>query len=402
MAYDLTSQKFLRDPRPTITAMQADAPVVQVKLPLIGKLWMTTTDAGARMVLKDTARFVRDSGPITGKSMKQRFWYLPRFLSPIFENLVNADGARHKRLRGLVDQAFARTSITDLRPEMAALADTLIDAMPHDRPVDIASSFARPLPTQAICSLLGVPASDRAHVNRITSSFSEVTGTFGMIKAVPGLWRTMRYFRSEFTRVRAAPGDGLITQLVQANDAGDSFNDDELLAMAVALFLAGSETTAHLITTCVHTALTMPEACRIITDQPEALPLLIEEVMRFYAPVFMTQPLFVAADTELDGVALRKGDQIAPLLIAANHDPIRFDDAGTLIPNRRPNAHLGFGTGPHVCLGMQLARAEVEVALTQLFARYPDMKQASPDVKPVYARRIGVHGLARLDVVLAP
>lgn len=402
MSYDLTSADFLRDPRPTIAAMQAQAAVVEVRLPLVGRVWMTTTDSGARTVLKDNTRFVRDSAPITGKTMHQRFWYMPRFMSPLFENLVNADGDRHKRLRGLVDQAFARTSIADLRPDMAGIADALIAPLSPDRPVDIAELYARPLPNQAICSLLGVPIADRARVVRMTSTLSNITGAWGLFRSIPGLWQAMRYFRGEFARVRKTPGTGLITDMVQAKDAGDALSEDELLAMAIALFLAGTETTAHLITLCVYVIATMPEARAVVLNTPDRMALLIEEVMRFYAPVFMTQPLFVAEDTVLEGVALKRGVQIAPLLIAANHDPLRFDDAGTIIPSRRPNAHLGFGSGPHVCLGMQLARAEVEVALSQLFARFPDLILANPDAPLRYAKRIGVHGLSRLHVRLQP
>ena len=97
---------------------------------------------------------------------------------------------------------------------------------------------------------------------------------------------------------------------------------------------------------------------------------------------------------------LKKGDQVAALLIAANHDTARFETPEKLIPNRRPNAHLGFGHGPHVCLGMQLARAEAQVAIARLFSRFPNIALANPDAPPDYARRIGIHGLKRLELKL--
>jgi cytochrome P450 len=103
----------------------------------------------------------------------------------------------------------------------------------------------------------------------------------------------------------------------------------------------------------------------------------------------------------LRGIALTKGDQIAALLIAVNHDEASFKASETFILDRRPNPHLGFGHGPHVCLGMQFARAEAQVAMTQFFKHFSDAQLANPDAPPDYSKRIGIHGLRRLDVRLA-
>jgi cytochrome P450 len=128
----------------------------------------------------------------------------------------------------------------------------------------------------------------------------------------------------------------------------------------------------------------------------------VEEFMRFYSPVMMTKTLFAREDTEFEGTRLKTGDKICALLIGANHDPARVDAPEEMRPERRPNPHLGFGHGPHVCLGIQLARIEAQIALERLFLRYPDAQFAVPRDEIVHGRRIGLRGLPRLPLRLRP
>lgn len=400
MDYDLGSPEFLANPASLLAQMRSDGPLVRVKLPIIGHMWLTTTDEAARAVLKNADLFARDPTKGTGKTLAQKYWFFPPFMRPLFQNMLAYDGATHKRLRGLVDQAFNKTTIADLRPRLVALSDALLDQSETNQPIDIIELYTRPLPLMAICDLLGVPQDELAKVARWIAPLSGPTSTWGILRGFPGLWRIMRYFRADFDRVRQNPRPGLITDLVQAEDAGDRLSDDELLAMVVTLFIAGHETTVHLITMGIYGLLTHPAARTALNERPEELPLLIEEFMRFYSPVMMTKPHFVQQDTVFEGVSLKQGDQVAAFLIGANHDSARFDAPERLIPDRRPNAHLGFGHGPHVCLGMQLARAEAQVALERLFTRFPHVALADPDAPPAYTKRIGIHGLTRLDLKL--
>ena len=400
MAYDLSDRAFLTNPAPVLDQMRAEGPLVQVKLPVVGRCWMTTTDQAARSLLKSPDRFARDPTAGTGKTMAQKYWFFPPFMRPLFQNMLAFDGEAHARLRGLVDQAFSRTSTEDLRPDMTDLADALLQDMDRRGPVDVVANYCRPFPLKVICALLGIPQEDRARVAGWIAPLSGPTSALGMLKGFPGLWRIMRYFRADFDRVRKLPRPGLITDLVQAEQSGDTLTDDELLAMVVTLFIAGHETTVHLIAMGLYGLLSSPETRQAMHERPEDIPMLVEEFMRFYSPVMMTKPHFVQQDTDFEGIQLKKGEQIAALLIAANHDAARFEKPEELIPNRRPNPHLGFGHGPHVCLGMQLARAEAQIALTRFFATYPNAKLAQPDTPPDYTKRIGIHGLRSLPVVL--
>lgn len=402
MIYDLTDPEFLRDPSAQIAKMQGDGPLVRTKIPLLGKMWVTTTDQAARNLLKSPTVFVRDTSAATGQTMVERFWWLPRTIKPLLSNMLAVDGAKHARLRSLVDQAFARTQIDDMRPALTSIADELLDTINPTLPVEIIDTYARPLPLMAICELLGIPPEDRKMVARWISPISGKTNIANLIRALPGLRKTMRHFQADFDIVRQSNRPGLILDLLTAEDAGDTLSDDELLAMVFTLFMAGHETTVHLIGNCIYGLLSNPNTRAVLAENTSDVAIMVEEFMRHTCPVMMTKPHFVTQNTVFEGIHLKQGEMVAALLIAANHDPARHDAPYAFRPQRRPNAHIGFGHGPHVCLGMQLARAEAQTAITQLFTRFPDVQLADQKSPVRYIKRTGLHGLSRLDVVLQP
>ncbi len=243
MAWDLTSSTFLSEPQPLLVKMRAAGHLVETRVPLIGRTWVTTTDAAARALLKDP-RFVRDPRSATGRTMQQTLWFLPRFLSPMLDSLILKDAEDHRRLRGLVDRAFARTAIEDVVPDLAHMADGLLDSLDPARPVDLKATYARPLPLLAICSLLGVPTADRERVARWIGPLSD-PGVTTILRAMPGLWRVLRHFRSDLEVVRRTNRAGLIRELVRAEDECGRLSEEEVLSMVVLLFLAGHETPVH-------------------------------------------------------------------------------------------------------------------------------------------------------------
>ena len=179
-----------------------------------------------------------------------------------------------------------------------------------------------------------------------------------------------------------------------------SLSDDELLAMVVALFIGGFDTTTHLISNTILTLLQTPGQREALRANPAGWTHFIEEVMRFQSPVMFTNAFHVTRDTELAGQRLKRGDRVVPLLIAANRDEGRFDAPEAMIADRKPNRHLGFGYGTHVCLGMQLARAEAEIAARAFDARFPEATLDRPLGDLPMLRRVGLRGVARLPVRL--
>jgi cytochrome P450 len=397
MRWDLTSPSFLAEPKPMLAQMRAAGPLVETRVPLIGRIWVTTTDAAARDLLKDP-RFVRDPKGPTGRTLSRTLWFLPRFLSPMLTSLILKDGEDHRRLRSLVDRAFARTAIDDLEPTIVEMADGLLVKLDTAHPVDLKATYARPLPLLAICLLLGVPSNDRERVARWITPLSN-PGATTILRAMPGLWRVLRHFRSDLETVRLIDRPGLIRELVRAEDEGGQLSEEEVLSMVVLLFLAGHETTVHLITNAIASLLFEPSLRDQTLSDPALLPLAVEEFLRFHSPVMMTKMHYAREDLVFNGIHLRKGSRVSAFLLAANHDPARVEAPEELRPHRRPNAHLGFGFGAHVCLGMQLARAETRVAISQFFARFPNARMVE---QPVYARRFGIRGYRRLLVRLRP
>ena len=394
MTLSLTDPAFLANPAPALAAMRAGGPLATVRMPVIGRLRVTTTDAAARALLKDD-RFLRDVRQLH----RRPYWWMPGFMRPMLSTLIIRDGADHHRLRHLVELAFAKSTIEALRPEITAHADQLLAAAAEQSgPVDIEAAFTRPLPFEVISALLGLPEPLRARAARDVAPLSHIRGPASTFAALLRLRGVMRAFSDDIARVRQDPGPGLISQLVQARNAGDQLSQDELLAMVMTLFLAGHETTVHLMN---HAILAMVGDRALIAhfrDHPERRHLMIEEFLRLWSPVVMTKPMIAREDLAFLGMPVRKGEKLAACLLAANHDPGAVAQAEEMIPDRRPNAHLGFGFGPHVCLGMQLARAETEIALDRLFARFPDARLADP--RPGWLRRPGLRARTGLRLYL--
>ncbi len=386
--FELTDPGVLDDPAPVLARLRAAGPVVRVRLPILGRCWMTTTDAAARAMLKAGDAFVRDPAPVTGRGLDRRFWWMPRAVKPLLGGLLVTDGETHARQRRVVDAAFARTRIGDLRPDLAALADRLLDRLPPSGPVDITARYCRPLPFEAICLLLGLPETDRQWLDARVSPVSAMESALGAIWALGRLGGVMAYFDDRIAEARAGRGrPGLLTDIVQ-EEAAQALTETELRTLFVTLFLAGHETTVHLLNHAVLALARDADLRRRLIEQPEATPALVEELMRWSSLIMVTTMHVATRDMEFEGVALKRGEQVCAGILAANYDTARHADPGRLIPDRRPNAHLAFGFGPHVCLGMQLARAEAEIALTRLVERFPEFTLDGPP--PRWRKRVGL------------
>jgi cytochrome P450 len=191
-----------------------------------------------------------------------------------------------------------------------------------------------------------------------------------------------------------------MTALVQAEQDGDRLSEDELLAMAFLLLLAGHETTVHLIGGGVLALLESPEQkTRLLADW-SLVASAVEELLRFVSPVQFTKPRYASRDLEVHGRSLRRGDLILPMLASASADPARFDGPERLDITRAPNPHVAFGSGVHFCLGAQLARVEAQVAVEKVFTRFPHLSLAVPDSALTYTGRIGLRALTALPVRL--
>jgi cytochrome P450 PksS len=254
---DFTSQEFFRNPAGAIETLRASGPVVQVKFPIIGTVWATTTQEMVARVLKDSEIFTlrKDDGSIAGLR-----WWMPGIIRAIADNMLTMDEPDHTRLRSIVDEAFRRRAIIEMEPHIFAMADELAASLFADgSPADLVERYARKLPLSVICELLGLPPADRPKFIAWTNSFTRLTGMFGFLGLIPAMMSMKRYLEGRLNAARVEGGEGLIAELVRVEKDGHRISPREMVAMVFLLLGAGSETTTHLISGSVYELVKNPK-----------------------------------------------------------------------------------------------------------------------------------------------
>jgi cytochrome P450 len=400
MRADFSSQDYFRNPAAEIEKLRSAGGVVEVRFPIIGRIWTTTTQELADRVLKDGATFSlrRDDGSVAGLR-----WWMPGILRTLADNMLSMDEPDHTRLREIVDEAFRRRAVLGMEPRITAIADELADQLfAEGSPADLVERYARRLPLSVICELLGLPPEDRPTFTAWASGFTRFTGAIGFLTLIPNMLAMKRYMERRLDAVRAHGGEGLIAELVRVEKEGGQISRNEMVAMLFLLLFAGHETTTHLISGSVHELLKNPGLRDWLEADWSRVNLAVEEFLRFISPVQFTKPRVVRKDVvALGGVRLKKGDKIIAMLAAANFDPQANPHPERLDLARKPNRHIAFGTGIHFCLGHQLARIEGACALKALFRRWPKLELAVDESEVRWRRRPGLNALERLPVAAA-
>ncbi|KCZ45884.1 cytochrome P450 [Hyphomonas sp. CY54-11-8] len=400
MTLSLSSRAYLAAPHEMLTAIVAENAWYRAKMPILGEIDLVTRHAAIHAVLKDKDRFVVDARH-AGHKAAFGMPFLPKSLKIMADNVLSMDDPDHSRLRRLADAPFRRAAILTQRRKIVAYAHELLDLMETDGNTDLVSGFCRPLPLKVIYGLLGFRPETEAKLSRTLSNLTATDSPLTMLWGLFRLGHIQDMLRQEFRALHAEPREGLVSELVHAEADGQKMSENELLAMVFVLFVAGHETTTHLLSSGVWTLLTQPGAADAVRAMDEeARFIAVDELMRYCTPVQMTKPRFVKEDMAFEDRALKRGDRVFGFLAAGNMDPAEFEDPQTLNLARRPNRHVGFGSGPHICLGIHLARLEAEVALDVLLSRYPRLaiKGGAENVK--WISRAGLRGLKRLPLVL--
>jgi cytochrome P450 len=396
---DFNSQDYLRNPAAGIERLRSSGPVVEVRFPIIGRTWITTTSELASRVLKDSETFtMRKDGKVAGLR-----WWMPGWIRALAVSMLTMDEPDHTRLRSIVDEAFRRRAILEMEPHIFAMADELAaDLFTNGSPADLVERYARRLPLSVICELLGLPRADRPRFIAWANSLTRLTGPLSFLRLLAGIGPMKRYLEGRLQAARERGGEGLIAELVRVEKEGGRISRQEMVAMVFLLLGAGSETTTHLISGSVYELIRAPRLRDWLREDPTRTDLAMEEFLRFVSPVQFTKPRFVRKDIELGGVRLKKGDRIMPMLAAANMDPKANPHPEQLDLERRPNHHLAFGMGIHFCLGHQLARIEGKCALEALFKRWPHLELAVPPQSIRWRQRPGLRAVAELTVASGP
>ncbi|MFF3751571.1 cytochrome P450 [Streptomyces sp. NPDC002018] len=329
--------------------------------------WLVTRYADARLVLGDR-RFSRTEDGRDGP----RQWPEPRT-----GGILGMDPPHHTRLRTLVAKAFTGHRVETLRPEVARLADRLVDRLiAAGPPADLVEDYALPIPVAVICRLLGVPVEDRP-LFRAWSDAALSTSGLTPEEFDRNREELRAYMAGLIDRHRKEPADDLMSALIEARDVDDRLSETELNELCVGILIAGHETTATQIPNFVHVLLGHPEQLGRLRADPSLIPGAVEELLRFVPlGAGAAFPRYATEDIEVGGTLVRTGEAVLVAMGAANRDAIRFGSPGTLDIGRESNQHLGFGHGVHHCLGAPLARVELQEALRALLTRLPGLRLA--------------------------
>lgn len=354
-------------------------------------LTCTPSAAAVNAILRDR-RFGREAPPECAPPISD---HLRPFYAVEAHSMLELEPPRHTRLRSLVLRAFTSRRIAALAPEITALSNELVDALPAGE-FDLLPDFAQKLPVIIIARLLGVPeemAPDLLRWSNAMVGMYMAGRTREMEdRAVRATEDFVAFMRGYVDARRNDPRDDLITSLIAAEMDGDRLTTDELITTCILLLNAGHEATVHSIGNGVKTLLetgTSPAALA-----PDRIEATVEELLRYDPPLHLFTR-WAYEEVEVMGQTFRRGDQVGLLLAAANRDPATWERPALFNPQRTERPNLSFGAGLHFCVGAPLARLELQIALPILFDRLPRLRLVSP---PAYADVYHFHGLRKLQL----
>jgi cytochrome P450 len=396
--------QLLADPYPVYAMLRQASPVFRVPIPGHDGpgLWVLTRHADVHAVLRDGRFSVDRRNAALVRAFRER---LPVQLIEgpgALRSMLFMDPPDHTRVRGLVSKAFTPRRAAALAPRIEVLVDGLLDdlAARSGGEIDLIRDLAEPLPAVVIAELLGVPPEDHRVFRGWSSALVNAVGRgpAGAPEEVQARVEPITAYLGEvIAERRRAPGDDLISAMIQAQEERDALSDAELLATSFLLLLAGHETTTNLIGNGTLALLRHPGELARLCAEPGLLENAIEELLRYDSPVQATARIPLE-DVVIGGLSVPKESLVMTVLGAANRDPAVFEAPDRLDVGRgEARQHLSFGFGTHFCLGAGLARLEARIAFEKLLARFPRLAPAGSEPPP---RRPNffLRGLASLPV----
>ncbi|MFE1334201.1 cytochrome P450 [Streptomyces microflavus] len=309
--------------------------------------------------------------------------------------LLGVDDPEHNVQRRMLIPSFSVKRIGALRPRIQETVDRLLDAMERQGPpAELVSAYALPVPSMVICALLGVPYADHEFFEECSQRLLRGPGAADVNRARDEL---EEYLGALIDRKRTEPGEGLLGELIHRDQPDGPVGREELISFAVILLIAGHETTANMISLGTFTLLRHPEQLAALRAGETTTTVVVEELLRFLSIAEGLQRL-ATEDMEVDGTTIRKGEGVVFSTSLINRDADVFPRAETLDWDRPARHHLAFGFGVHQCLGQNLARAELDIAMRTLFERLPNLRLAVPAQEIPHKPGDTIQGMLELPV----
>jgi cytochrome P450 len=380
------------EPSDEYARLRREEPMSMVTTPTGDIAWITTRHEDVRAVFSDP-RFSRAAVFLPGAPRSSHL----DGLNP--ESLLNVDAPGHARLRRLVAPAFTTRRVEALRERTEQICAGLLDEMAAaGPPADLMAHLAVRLPVTVICELLGVPLQDHVRFRAWSSELFAAADT--NVEVVARADAELRAYMAELIAAkRGNPGADLLTALISARDEDDRLSEDELVNLAMTVLVAGHETTTNQIANSVVTLLRHPDQLAALHAHPSLLPQAVEELLRFVSLGTGGGMIRIALqEIELGGITIKAGEGVLPISGAANRDPEVFPEPDRFDIERETIPHLAFGHGIHHCLGAQLARMELQVALAALLRRFPGLRLAVLDRELSWKQGVIINALSTLPV----
>lgn len=378
LKFDLANppEGFRENPFPWYEAMVRHAPVLAQP----DGSYILSRYRDLDMVYRDTGRFLSDKKkPFTPKFGKD---------SPLFEHhttsLVFSDPPLHTRVRKVMVGALNARAIAAMEPGLVETIDMLLDAMDrlqaNRSPVDIISDFASRIPVQIIGNMFDMPVEERGPLREwslaILGALEPSLTPVQLQRGNEAVLAFKAYLRDLVARRIANPGNpetDVLSRLILASDGAQEeyLTETELLQNCIFILNAGHETTTNLIGNSLAVLQEFPDQLRALSDEPQLIFSAVDEFLRFLSPNQFGNRL-TCCEVEIGGQKIPEGTNLHLAIGAANRDPAQFPNPQQLDLSRKPNKHLAFAGGPHLCVGFQLARMEGRIAVGRFLKRFPN------------------------------
>ncbi|MCC6608614.1 MAG: cytochrome P450 [Burkholderiales bacterium] len=376
-------QAFYENPYPYYRALRENTPVRSMPDGSV----LLTRYADCMTVYKDPVVFSSDKTTEFRPKYGDSLLYQHHTTSLVFN-----DPPLHTRVRRLLLGALTPRAIEAMEPGLIALVDGLLDRMARQEKVDLIEGFASVIPIEIIGNLLDVPRAERGPLREwslaILGALEPALTPEQLERGNRAVAEFLAYLETLVADRRTHPGNPVtdaLTRLILGEGDGERLTHTELLHNCIFLLNAGHETTTNLIGNALQALIEWPQEKARLIAQPELVRTAVEEFLRFESSNQLGNRI-ATCDTQVGGVPLAAGTQITLCIGAANRDPEQFPDPDRLDLARTPNRHLAFGSGPHQCAGMHLARLEGRVAIGRFLARFPRYALAGEPIRGGRAR----------------
>ena len=372
------SEDYLVDPYRVLAELRAQSPVHK-----------NTDGTFVLTCYADIVQTYRD--PMIWSSDK-RATFKPKFgNTPLFEHHTNSivfiDPPDHTRIRRLFQSAFTRKALAAFVPRITSLVDEYLNRLEDQGQMEVVEEFSFCLPIEVVCDLLGVPRQDREFIrgwaNAILTALEPTLVQKQLDDGNQAVVDFKQYLGDLIAYRRAHPHDAqdteVLTILADAEADGKRLTEIELLHQCIFMLNAGHETSTNMITHGIHEMLLNPDQIGLLSKHPDLIEPMVEEVLRYQAPIQINNRR-ANSDQILSGVTIPADTTVHMMINAANRDPAQFSNPDRFDITRRPNRHLSFGLGVHICAGNALARVEAQIAFQRLFRRFPKLALTIPAV----------------------